>query len=370
MKFKVEQSAFLNSLQMALQAVPSKSTLQILNNFLLQLEGNVLEVTATDLDMGIQVRLEVEGVTDGSVVVNARKLFEMVKEQGNVPIEFGVDNYVVHIVAGRFSASMSGNDPMEFPHLEEVNSEDSISLSASELNFLAENTLFAVSNDSTRPSLGGVYCENEEGKLVFVATDGHRLGKAFIEYQGGNVGGNAIIPPKTLSNVMRFVSSDAQVDITLGSRHISFTSDRLKVVSKLIEGPYPKYQNVIPSSFEKEVVIAREESLSVIRRVATMANQKNRQIKLEFAADKVEITADNQELGSSCKEPLGAQYQGEEGFKIAFNANFLLEILKMCPSDQIKISMNSPLGACVISPIGEGQDFYFLLMPLRFYEEG
>jgi DNA polymerase-3 subunit beta len=155
----------------------------------------------------------------------------------------------------------------------------------------------------------------------------------------------------------------------MGERHICFSSDRLKVVSKLIEGPYPKYQNVIPNQFEKEVVLQRQEALSVLRRVATMANQKNRQIKLEFQDDKLEVSAENQEIGSSCKEPLAAQYAGEAGFKIAFNANFLIDILKMCPSDQVKIKMNSPLGACVIHPVGEGMDFYFLLMPLRFYED-
>ncbi len=369
MKFYVDQSAFLNALQIALQAVPSKSTLQILNNFLLNLEGSSLQITSTDLDMGIQIRLDVRGEVDGSIVVNARKLYEMVKEQGDSEIEFSVDNFLVLISAGHFSANMSGNDPVEFPNIEDVDTEQSITMNVGELQYLSENTLFAVSNDSTRPSLGGVYCEQDDNQLIFVATDGHRLGKAFIEFQGGSIPNSAIIPPKILGNVLRFLDGNAQVDIAMGERHICFSSDRLKVVSKLIEGPYPKYQNVIPNQFEKEVILQRQEALSVLRRVATMANQKNRQIKLEFQDDKLEVSAENQEIGSSCKEPLAAQYAGEAGFKIAFNANFLIDILKMCPSEQVKIKMNSPLGACVIHPVGEGMDFYFLLMPLRFYED-
>ncbi len=369
MKFYVDQATFLNALQIALQAVPSKSTLQILNNFLLSLDGDSLQVTSTDLDMGIQVRLDVRGEVDGAVVVNARKLYEMIKEQGECEIEFSVDNYLVLIQAGQFRANMSGNDSMEFPNIDEVSAEQSVSLNVGELQFLAENTLFAVSSDSTRPSLGGVFCEQEDHQLIFVATDGHRLGRAFIEFDGGSIPKSAIIPPKTLGNVLRFLDANAQVDIAIGERHICFSSDRLKVVSKLIEGPYPKYQNVIPSQFEKEVILPRQEALAVLRRVATMANQKNRQIKFEFQGDRVDISAENQEIASSCKEPLMAQYKGDDGFKIAFNANFLIEILKMCPSDQVRVQMNSPLGACVIHPVGEGMDFYFLLMPLRFYED-
>lgn len=369
MKFEIAKSQLLDSLQTALLAVPTKSTLQILNNFLFNLEGNVLEVSATDLDLGIRLKLEVQGLQDGSIVVNARKLVEIVKEQKDQAITITVEDYQVKIQAAGFKANITGFDAMEFPAFQQVQEDKQLSINSSELQFLAEKTLFAVSNDVTRLSLNGIYCEHEDGIMTFAATDGHRLGKAQIEHDGGLWNTGVIVPPKALGYILKIANMDTPLDIKIDETHICFSTEKVQVISKLIEGPYPKYQNVIPNDFEKIATLEREEAISVIRRIATMANIRTRQITVVFNPGQAEVLTRNQDLGGECREPMSLDYQGEDNFRVGFNASYLLEILKMCPSDQIRIKMNSSVGACILEPIGEGLDFFFLIMPLRLVEE-
>lgn len=368
MRFIANQALLNEALGSAMSAVPSKSTLQILSNFLLCLEGNVLEIGATDLDLGIRLKLEVQGLGDGKIVVNARKFFDVVRVQSQANIEVVVDNYLVRILSGSNRTNITGNDPGEFPDLEEVSGASNITLNSSELSFLTEKTMFAVSSDATRLALNGVYCHKENDHLVMVATDGHRLGRAFLECSG-SLDKGAIIPPKVLNHLLKVVPADVPIEVSVGDRHIAFAADSVRIVSKLLEGPYPRYQNVIPGSFERVAFIQREAALDVVKRVGTVAHPRTHQIRFAFVGGQLEVSATNQDIGADASETLAAEYHGDDGFKISFNAVYLEEILRKCLTDRFRLRMNGPLGATLIEPEVPEADHIFLIMPLRLHDE-
>jgi DNA polymerase-3 subunit beta len=368
MRFIANQALLQEALSAAMSAVPSKSTLQILNNFLLTLEGNVLEIGATDLDLGIRLKIEVQGMGDGVIVVNARKLLDVVRTQNQPNIELVVDNYLVRLLSGSNRTNMTGNDPSEFPDLEEVASGGSFSMNSSELMFLTEKTMFAVSNDVTRLALNGVYLHKEDEKLVFAATDGHRLGRAHLEIPQVTEA-SAIIPPKVLGHLLKVISADTPVEVSVGEKHIAFASENIRLVSKLLDGPYPRYQNVIPASFERIAMIQRDVLMDVVQRVGVVAHPRTHQIRLAFTPEQLEISTTNQDLGADSSESLPVQFQGEAPFRISFNAQYFLEILRKCPTDQVRLRMNTNLGAALVEPDGTDIDYFFLIMPLRLNED-
>lgn len=370
MKFEAQKSSLFDALQSASYAVPNKSTLQILNNFLIRLEGNWLEISATDLDLGIRVRTSVTGQRDGSVVVNARKLLDLIKVLPDVPVSLSVDDYLLRVTWGqKGKASITGFDASDFPAFPELGEGQAFSLSRTELAFLADKTLFAVSNDSTRLTLNGVFVENRENHLQFVATDGHRMGKAFIEQESAALQKGIIVPPKAITHVLRAVSDDSAIEVRVDDSHILFSGESIQVVSKLIEGPYPKYESVIPVQFERRLQANRGEFADVIRHVSAIANARTRQVRLQIDQGQLEISASDPNAGGECRESFLVTHEGNGSFTIGFNGQYLAEILGMCPSEEVVLKMNSPVGACVIEPVGEGLDFFFLLMPLRLVDD-
>ena len=204
----------------------------------------------------------------------------------------------------------------------------------------------------------------EGEKLVLIATDGHKLGRAVIDHQVTE-GTEVILPAKVIGQILKSVPADSDLDITLGERHVSFSADGLKLVSKLIEGPYPRYQNVVPLQFEKEALFDRNALLEVVERVGVMTHPRTKQISLAFGASSVKIDATNQERGNECEEFVDCEYTGEADFKIGLNSAYFSMILRKCGSDRIRIKMNGPLGATVIEAEGQEGEYYFLLMPLR-----
>jgi DNA polymerase-3 subunit beta len=373
MKFQVTKSTLQDALQSALSAVPNKSTLQILNNFSLRLEGNFLEISATDLDLGIRVQIEVQGERDGAVVVNARKLSEQIKSLVDpkiTTITFDVQDYLTTIRwSEKGKATITGFDASDFPPFPEVTDGDTLQLGKGELAFLADKTLFATSNDTTRMTLNGVFLETKDGKLTMVATDGHRLGRAFIDQENVTLSRGVIIPPKAIQHVLRAIPNDASLEIHISATHVLFSSDGVQVISKLIEGPYPKYENVIPLKFERTVQANTTDLLNKIRSVISMANARTRQIRLQFEGNQLDLSANDPNVGGDSTEALAVTHNGEGSFSIGFNGQYLSEILGMCPSEEVLLKMNSPVGACIIEPIGSGLDFAFLLMPLRLVDD-
>jgi DNA polymerase-3 subunit beta len=366
MQFTVAKSALLEALQICGNAVPGKSTLPILQNFLLSASEGELRVTATDLDLGVRIAIGVDLRQAGEIVVPARALLDVVRELPDLPVEFNVKDW--HLVLrseGGFSCRLAGVDGSEFPALPALEGEDGFQVVSGELRKLSERTLFAVSTDQTRLALNGVLWEPTAGKMAMVATDGHRLGYSSTAVESQGLTHGVIIPPKAIQQVLRVaVGEDSQVEVHLADGSARFRVGVVEVFTKLIEGPYPNYSQVIPKSSSRVAVVHREDLTAIVRRVATLANRNTRQIRLSFAPGRLEISTQNLDVGGEGKDSLPIDYQGD-AFDIGFNAGYLVEILKLVETPQVRLKMNQPTQACVLEPASETPDTLFILMPLR-----
>ena len=373
MRFQIEKAKFLSALNMVIGAVPNKATIQVLNNFAIRLEGNSLEISATDLDLGIRVMLDVQGESDGAVVVNARKLLDLVKsliDPKIVNISIEVVDYLVTVRwSERGKASITGFDVSDFQPLPDVADGCVFQLGTSELDFLAGKTLFAVSNDLTRMSLNGAYMETKEGKLIMVATDGHRLGKAYVDIENCTLGKGVIVPPKAIQYALKSVSGESTIEVRISDTYVLFASEGVQIISKLIEGPYPKYEAVIPTNFQRTVQVNRADLFNKITTVISMANARTRMIRLQLDGNQMELSANDPNVGGDSTEALSVIHEGEDVFSIGFNGLYMLDVLKLCQSDDVILKMNGPVAACVIEPVGSDMDCMFLLMPLRLVED-
>ena len=369
MQFTVGKVDFLDVLRKAEGAVPAKSMLQILGNFHISLTGDALEVTATNLELSVRARLQVQGQGDGAVLIDARTLVQIVASlDPDVDVEVSAADNQVKLKSGSYVANLPGFDPSEYPQIEQPEEGIRFSLSSSELLFLEEKTAFACSTDVTRIALNGIFVEHQNGRLSMVATDGHRLGLASVENEGADWPNGVIVPPKALRLLLKSVPADTALDVRIDSSHICVDSEKVQVIGHLFDGSYPVYRNVVPTEFGKIATVDVRRLISVAERVGKIANAKTSLVKFEFAEDRLTVSSSNQDDGNESHEDLtGVEYTGDPGFRLAFNAKYLVEILKMCP-ERISLQMNSPTGACVITPVGEGLDFYFLLMPLRLSE--
>jgi DNA polymerase-3 subunit beta len=371
MKFESKKGTLLETLQMAQNAIPNKTTLQILNNFLLKLEGNSLEITATDLDLSIIQKIEVEGSQDGSIVINAKKFLEVIRELPDLPVICSVDEYVLTIKSGTsFQCNITGYDASEYPAMPDEESMQSVQITAEELKFLFEKTSFAVSIDyTTRVSLTGICWEYKDKALNMVGTDGHKLGKASMPLEKFGLKESIIIPPRAISQVLKVGSSEEQkLQVDVGEANIRFRCENVTIYSKLIEGPYPDYEKVIPVELSRIISINREELISVLRRVATMAHAKTRQVKFTFSKDSLFLSARNQDLGGDSEESLPIKYEGKD-ISVGYNAAYVLEVLRLINTEELKIKLNSNLGATVFQPDQEDAKYFFIVMPLRLLED-
>ncbi len=373
MKFEVHKPVFLDALQMACNAIPSKTTLQILYNLLFRLQGNELEIRATDLDMTIVLKLAVEGHEDGSIVVNARKLLEVVKELPDFPVLVAVDDFLFTIKSeSGFQGNLTGYDAAEYPSLPEVEQGRTFQVALKDLRFLADKTSFAVSSDFSRMSLTGVFCESKNGQLEMVATDGHRFGKAWVASALGGPGADfpgVILPPKALAQVLRMSEDPEQaIDVEIGSAQARFSTSTITLITKLIDGPYPNYENVIPKEFSRTLQCGREHLMAVLRRVSTMAHSKTRLVVFRFEDKTLQLSARNPDLGGDSEESLPAVFQGEPT-EVGLNAAYLLEELRLAPCEEIRFKFNNPLGAVLVEPVVEQPGYFFIVMPLRILNE-
>ena len=367
MKFNIKKSVLQEALQIAISAIPNKSTLQILNDYSLRLEGNTLEICATDLNLGVRIKLEVEGERDGEALINARKFSDLVKALvpscENVSID--VQDHLTRIKwSEKGQASITSFDASDFPPFPEVEG-STLTLAASELAFLVEKTAFAVSTDNTRQNLNGVFMEAKDGKISMVATDGHRMGRASIEQEGANLESGVIVLPKVLQLVLRLAKNEDSVEICTTETHVLFRIGATQIISKLIEGPYPNYRAVIPQNFERTVQANATELLDKVHCILPMANPRTHQIRFQMDGNNMELSATDPDVGGETREALAVTHNGEGSFSIGFDGRYFYEILGMCKSEEVVLKMNTPIGACIIEPVGDDMGFSFLLMPLR-----
>ena len=370
MKFTLTKSKLGTYLQHILQVVPTKSTLPILSNILIEaLEGKI-KISATDLDISITTSIECAVVKKGSVSLPAKILFDIIKELPESEISFEASNNRISIKIPNGSYRIATVPADDFPKLPPVNTKKEINISGNELVKMIKKTSFACSTDETRPALNGVLWQTKGDQMQMVATDGHRLARMAVENKMlKGLHEDVIIPPKVLNIITRFVTQENQeVGIIFGENNIIFNLGDIILTSRLIEGPYPNFEQVIPSDNDKSLRINKEDLNGSVRRVSILSNALTHQVKFTLEENKLKLSTTNADVGGEGKEALTCEYSGDV-IEMGYNATYIMDILSKIDEEEVVFELSSAVSACLIFGANIPKEQYLcLIMPLRLAE--
>ncbi len=362
MKFSVSKDKLLDGLQTVQNVVGTRTTLPILSNVLIRAEDGKIHFTTNDLDVGMSCTIEAQVDKAGGTTLPARRLASIVKELPSADVEFEVDGKnVASLRCGQSFFKMNGLAEEEFPALPKLENAKVFTLKQRDLKDGLRKTSFAISTDETRYVLNGILFTFKENKLTMVATDGRRLALVDIEFEfPRSQEVDIIIPSKCVTELARLLGEDGELKMTVGENQVAFEVGGKLLVSKLIEGNYPNYRQVIPQETKERVTIERELLQNAVRRVALLSSEKSNSVKLNFSKNNLEITANTPEIGEA-HESLAVNYKGKE-FSIAFNPGFLLDPLRALPDDEVHLDLIDEMSPGVIKI---NTPFLYVLMPMR-----
>jgi DNA polymerase-3 subunit beta len=366
MKFRITKEKFLDGLQQVQNVVSSRATLPILSNVLLEADGPELRMTTTDLDVVISCRVDAEDVSSpGSTTLPARRLATIVRElpADEILVEVNDDN-AARITCGNSFFRILGLSPDDYPPPPRFEDVKEFKVPAFTLRDGLRKVAYAISTDETRYVLNGVYCQFKEGKLTLVATDGRRLAMTdadleFPESQECSV----IIPTKAVNELQRILKDagdKAEIRIRIGPKQIAFDCDRSLLVSKLIEGNYPNFRQVIPGQAKQRVTLEREAFLQAVQRVSLLAQDKSNSVRIAFSRDNIEITANSADIGEA-RESLAVKYNGPD-MAIAFNPEYLQAPFRNLDTDEVFLDLIDEVSPGVVRI---NTPFLYVLMPMR-----
>jgi DNA polymerase-3 subunit beta len=367
MKFNLSKSRLSGYLQSVLQVVPTKSTLPILSNILFEALEDKLKISATDLEVSITATFECAIQKKGLAVLPARVLFDIVKELPESEISFeGTTNRIeIKVPNGSYKIACASVD--DFPKLPVVNIKKQIAIDGSDLVAMIKKVTFACSIDETRPALNGILWSTKGDVMTMVATDGHRLAKVSIENTKlKGISDDIIIPPKVLNIIPKFVGeSDGEVGVIFGENNIIFNLGDVVLTSRLIEGPYPNYEQVIPTENDKRMNVAKNDLAGAVRRVSILSNTLTHQVKFSLKSNMLTVSTTNPDMGGEGKESIPCDYTGD-AIELGYNANYVIDILGKIESEEVTFELSNPVSAGIVfSPDVPKSKFLCLIMPLR-----
>ena len=367
MKLTISKEQMIQGLQSVQNIVSTRTTLPVLSNVLLRAEGNRLDLTATDLDVSISSAVEAKVDKPGGVTLPAKKLFGIVRELPSAQIDLEVDDKnMCRIVAGSSYYKINGLAAEEFPPLPKFAENRRITLPQDKLKSLLKKTSFAISTDESRFVLNGIFMSLKDHKVTLVATDGRRLAMAEeeVDIPAGSQG-ECIVPSKAINELNRLLGTQNEVEIKFTDNQVAFTLQGANgystlIVSKLIDGNYPNYRQVIPAESKERITLVREELLQALRRAEIMTSEKSNSVKLSFGKNKLEITANTPEIGEA-RESIAVNYKGND-LAIAFNPGYMMDPLKSLDNDEVFLELTDELSPGVMKINGP---FLYVLMPMR-----
>lgn len=363
MKFTSSKNSLLEGILTVQKAVTGKTTLPILEGILINCKNNELTLTATDLDLGIETKIDCTVISNGAVVLNSRLFGEIIRKLPDMDIEIEVDStYNTTIVCGKSKFNLIGQNPDEYPELPVINENVMYRIPQDLLRNMIRQVIFAVAQDETRPILTGVLFEVKDGILSMVALDAYRLA-----LRSSNIGSkndiSAVIPGKTLSEVSKILlTSDDEVSITFTPNHILFTIGDTRVISRLLEGEYMNYRQIIPEEYKMRVKANTRALQESIERASLMANEgKTNLIKVDIKAGIMAITS-NSQLGNVYEE-VPIELEGDD-IEIAFNSKYFLDVLKIIDCEEVYLELSSSVSPCIIKTVDE-DGYVYLILPVR-----
>ena len=367
MKFSVSSSELLKQLQIAGGAIGTNPVLPILEDFLFKITDNKLTISATDLETSIITEIEVMSDQDGIVAVPAKILLETLKALPEQPITFAVDdnNFGIEITSAYGKYKLAGEDGKDFPVVPEPESVDAIGLQSDVLAQGINKTLFATSNDELRPAMTGVYFQVDFNKLIMVATDAHKLVKFTLGNVASEVATSFIIPKKALNLLKSALPSDDEVKLAFNKANAFFNFGNTQLICRLIDARYPDYNAVIPVDNPNLLTLTRSDFQNSLKRIAIYANKTTNQVILNINEGSLTVSAQDLDFSNEATEQLACTYEGDP-VTIGFNAKFLVEMLGVLESDDIKMELSSPTRAGILLPVEEkeGQEILMLVMPV------
>jgi DNA polymerase-3 subunit beta len=362
-KFRCERDTLVEALASASRAVANRGgALPVLSGVRAELVGDRLRLTGSDLELTIEIEITVAGEADGIAVLPAKISSDLVRSLGDPRVEVSVDGDEARITAGRFESSLRLLPADEFPRLA-MPADDAVTLAAKDFAGALRQVVPAASADDARPILTGVLLAAENGGLRLVATDSYRL--AVRDLPGTSVlaeGQSVLVPSRALRELERLLGSAEEVTLRLGEREATFEVGGVRLTTRLIEGEFPNYRGLIPASHPNRLTVGREALVEAVKRVKLMARELNTPVRLAMNGDGLELVAITQDVGQA-HEQLDAAFAGEE-LTVAFNPDYLLSGIEVTPGDEIYLDTVDAQKPAVIRS-GEGEEFLYLLMPVR-----
>src|ERR1051325_10827462 len=367
MNLTISKEQLINGLQSVQNVVSTRTTLPILSNVLLRAEGERLEFTATDLDVTITCGVEAKVKKAGASTVPVKKLFGIVRELPSAEIELEVDDKNVSTIqSGASYYKIHGLSADEFPPPPRFKEDKKVTLRQEKVKGMMKKTSFAISTDESRYVLNGIFFSLKDHKLTMVATDGRRLALVDEDAEVGDSSqGEFIVPAKAVNELNRLLLDKGDIEVRFAENQASFTlkddkGSSVLIVTKLIEGNYPNYRQVIPAETKERIPLGREEFLHALRRAEIMTSEKSNSVKMTFSKNKLEITANSPEVGEA-KETLAINYKGPD-MAIAFNPKYVIDPLNALANDEVFLELIDELSPGVLKINGP---FLYVVMPMR-----
>ena len=367
MKFSVSSADLLKKIMLANGAIGSNTVVPILEDFLFTVAGNVLTISATDLETSITTSMDIIADQDGGVAIPGKILVDTLKALPEQPITIEVDDtkHSIEITSSYGKYKLSGDNPEDFPVIPHSDNTESVSLRSHLLQDAIAKSIFATSNDELRLAMTGVYFQIDFSKITFVATDAHKLVKYTFSGIEGDVNTSFIIPKKSLSLLRHALPENGEVEIAFNKSNAFFTFDDHHLVCRLIDAQYPNYNAVIPVDNPNTLTVGRSDFLNSLKRIAIYANKTTNQVILNIDDGSLTIEAQDLDFSNEATEQLACQYSGD-AITIGFNAKFLIEMLSVLDTDEVRMELSTPNKAGILFPgeTPEDEELLMLVMPV------
>jgi DNA polymerase-3 subunit beta len=361
-KFRCEREILADALTTAGRAATSRTgTLPVLSGVRLDVDAESLTVTGTDLELTIRLSVPVHSDQPGSAVVPARLVGDIVKALPPGAVEVGLGDDEMSISAGRSQFSVRPLSLSDYPAQVETDAEP-VTLQSSEVADALRQVVRAASTDDARAVLTGVLIAAEDDGLKMVATDSYRLAVRDLPQSSMLAAGQKVlVPGRALAELQRILAGNEELTVRLGAREAVFESGETRLTTRLIEGEYPNYRNLLPSSYPNLLTVGREAVLEALRRVKILA-QDSTPVRLTLGADSLQLTAITQDVGNAHEE-IDANYEGAE-MTVAFNPDYLAAGIDAVEGDEVTLATMDPMKPAVLRGVGH-DDYLYLLMPVR-----
>lgn len=373
MKLSVARNEMQEKLANIQNIVEKKNTMPILSHFLLSAGKKGSYIIATDIETALKEPVDINVEREGNICIPARKLFEIVREiEGDISLET-VDEQWLKVRSGASDFRLACLAPGDFPAWpSELGGEnvEELTVDAPMLLEMIEKTIYSAGESDTRYTLNGLlfHFKPEAGSFTVVGTDGHRL--AIIVKKSDSVSKEEkkiIVPRKAVAELRRFLPSDSgeekeKVKISIGEKHLLFTAGRIQFLTRLIEGTYPNYENVIPATNQRKMSVGKDAFAKALRRVSIMSKERASAVKFDLEEDKLIVSSSSPDLGEA-KEEMAVDYKGEK-VTLGFNARYVLDVLGAVSSEKVVLEFQDPLSPVLVKEEGN-DDYKCVIMPMR-----